>query len=356
MKGVATVRTGVSGGARSRLLAASSLLVLATVSGATQLPPATVPAPEMTPPPFDVWLGELRAEAASRGIREEILERALTGIEPVARILERDRTQAEFVLDVDGYLKRRLTRGTIRTAQQMLARHRALLQRVSKRYGVPPRVIVAVWGLESNFGRFAGVRPTIPTLATLAYDPRRSTFFRQELFSALEILNRGEIELERLKGSWAGALGQPQFMPSSYLRYAQDFDEDGRRDIWTSQADVFASVAYYLQQHGWAEGALWGREVNITPAVRAPVEAVPTRETGCRAERLMSVPQPLSEWRRLGVRALANRALPTADIEASLIAAGARNFLAYSNYEALLKYNCAHTYALAVALLSDRIR
>ena len=138
----------------------------------------------------------------------------------------------------------------------MLTRHRTLLHRVEPEYGVHPPILVAVWGLESNFGRFAGVRPTIPALVTLAYDPRRGSMFRNELFNALEILNRGDIELERLKGSWAGALGQPQFMPSSYLLYAQDFDGDGRRDIWTSQADVFASIAYYLQKHGWTAGEL----------------------------------------------------------------------------------------------------
>ena len=330
------------------------LLSIAAVRG--QLPAELPPPTHVAPPPFDVWLGELRAEAASRGIREEILDDALTGLAPVARILERDRSQAEFVLDVDGYLQRRLTRGTIRTARDMYAKHRALLQRVTARYSVPGHVIVAVWGLESNFGRFAGVRPTIPTLATLAYDPRRATFFRQELFSALEILNRGDVELERLKGSWAGAMGQPQFMPSSYLRYAQDFDADGRRDIWTSRPDVFASVAYYLQQNGWTKGQTWGREVKVATSARAAVEAVPTRDTGCRAERLMSVPQPLSEWTRLGVRTMSGRPLPAAKLDASLVAAGPRAFLAYANYEALLRYNCAHTYALAVAILSDRIR
>ena len=167
----------------------------------------------------------------------------------------------------------------------MFTRHRDLLERVGRKYGVDPRVLVSVWGLESNFGRFAGVRPTMPTLVTLAYDPRRGTMFRNELFSALEILNRGDIELERLKGSWAGALGQPQFMPSSYLEYAQDFDGDGRRDIWTSLPDVFASVAHYLQRHGWMERFTWGREVSIPANVRATVLALPRREQGCRAER-----------------------------------------------------------------------
>jgi membrane-bound lytic murein transglycosylase B len=332
------------------------VLLLALAAAAAQIP-AEVPAvPQLPPPSFDVWLSTVRAEAAARGIREETLDRALNGIEPVPQILERDRTQAEFVLDVDGYVKRRLTRGTIRTARRMHERHRALLQRVSSAYGVPSRIVVSVWGLESTFGSFAGVRPTFPTLATLAYDPRRSTYFTQELFAALEILDRGDIELGRMKGSWAGAMGQPQFMPSSYLKFAQDFDKDGRRDIWTSLPDVFASVAYYLQQHGWTKGETWGREVRVPAAARRAVEAVPTRETGCRAQRLMSVPRPLAEWRRLGVRTLANGKLPSADIEASLVPAGARNFLVYPNYEALLRYNCAHTYALSVALLADAIR
>jgi membrane-bound lytic murein transglycosylase B len=216
-------------------------------------------------------------------------------------------------------------------------------------------MVIAVWGLESNFGRFAGLRPTVPTLATLAYDLRRGAMFRNELFSALEIVNRGDIELDRLKGSWAGALGQPQFMPSSYLRFAQDFDGDGRRDIWTSHADVFASVAYYLQQHGWQMGRTWGREVIIPAAARDDVEKVPKRAAGCRARRDMTIPQPLSAWSKLGVVTKAKTPLPNADMDASLIHDDSRAFLVYANYEALLDYNCAHTYALGVGLLADRL-
>ena len=191
-------------------------------------------------PPFDKWLAELRAEAEQRGIAPALLDRALSGIAPVEQILDRDRSQAEFTLDLDGYLRRRLTRDTVRTAQRMYRQHRTVLGKIEHQYGVPPRVLIAVWGLESNFGKFAGVRPTIPALVTLAYDPRRGAMFREELFNALEIVHRGDIELEKLKGSWAGALGQPQFMPSSYLKWAQDFDGDGRKDIWESPADVFA--------------------------------------------------------------------------------------------------------------------
>jgi membrane-bound lytic murein transglycosylase B len=216
-------------------------------------------------------------------------------------------------------------------------------------------VVIAVWGLESNFGRFAGVRPTIPTLVTLAYDPRRAPMFRSELFSALEILNRGDVELAALKGSWAGALGQPQFMPSSYLEYAQDFDGDGRRNIWTSQPDVFASIAYYMQRHGWKEGEPWGREIKVPAAVAQEALAIPRRDEGCRAERLMTAAQPLTQWKRFGLRSVTGGPLPAATTAASLVQAGTRHFLVYPNYDSLLAYNCAHTYALSVGLLADRL-
>ena len=312
--------------------------------------------PVATPPPFDTWLTALRTEALARGIRSDIVDRAFDGIEPVEQILQRDRTQAEFALDLDSYLARRLTRGTVRTADRMYARYRTLLARVSAKYAVQPRVLVAIWGLESNFGRFSGVRPTIPTLVTLAYDPRRSALFRNELFSALEIVNSGDIELDRLKGSWAGALGQPQFMPSSYLKFAQDFDGDGKRDIWASQADVFASIAYYLQQHGWTEGERWGREVRAPEGAREQLDALPRRTEGCRAKRTMTMPMGLQEWSALGLRTASGATLPKADMDASLVAAGSRLYLVYRNYDSLLEYNCAHSYALSIGLLADRIR
>ncbi len=339
----------------------ATILMLGFLSAAPRPLQEPVPAVPLAPvaplpPPFDEWLAGVRAEALARGIRPEILDQALGGVAPVAQILERDQAQPEFTLDLDAYLRRRLTPAMIRTAQERYATHRALLGRVGRKFGIDPRIVVAVWGLESNFGRFAGVRPTIPTLATLAYDPRRGPMFRTELLNALEILNRGDIELARLKGSWAGALGQPQFMPSSYLQFAQDFDGDGRRDIWTSLPDVFASVAFYLQQHGWTSGASWGREVSIPAASRAGALAIPRREIGCRAERLMTAPSPMTEWRRLGVRTAAGAPLPGGDVPASLLQAGRRSFLLYGNYDALLAYNCAHTYSLSVGLLADRLR
>jgi membrane-bound lytic murein transglycosylase B len=312
--------------------------------------------PAATLPPFDTWLTELRAEAVSRGIRQDVVDAAFADVQPVAQILERDRTQAEFALDLTSYLKRRLTRATIRTAQTMHTRHRALLDKVGKQYGVQPRVITAVWGLESNFGRFAGVRPTIPALATLAYDPRRAELFRNELFSALEIVNRGDAELSQLKGSWAGALGQPQFMPSTYLKFSQDFDGDGHRDIWGSLPDVFASIAFYLSEHGWSDETTWGREVKVSKAAARAVAAVPRRETGCRAVRVLTEPRPMKAWQGMGVRTLTGGPLPAAALEPSLVTDGTRYFLVYKNYEALLAYNCATSYAISIGMLSDRLK
>ena len=328
-------------------------VALLAASVLTQSPPPV--APPVTPPPFDQWLVELRAEAEGRGISRALLDRAFTDLEPVEQILERDRTQAEFTLDLEAYLKRRLTPQMTRQARQMHTRHRAVLERVEKAYGVPSQIVVSVWGLESNFGRFAGVRPTIPALATLAYDPRRSVMFRNELMTALEIVDRGDIELEKLRGSWAGALGQPQFMPSSYAEYAQDFDKDGRKDIWASLPDVFASIAYYLEQHGWTPGVRWGREVTVTPMLEKAALKIPRREEGCRARRLMTEPRPLTEWRKMGLRTMSKALVPRQELKASLVEAGTRKFLLYDNYEALLGYNCSHSYALSVALLADRI-
>lgn len=358
MRTIRAARSAVEWCMEACRIAAIVMLAL-HATAAAQVPGQAAPPPAppavLEQPPFDVWLADLRSEAISRGIRAEIVEAALTGVEPVAQILERDRAQAEFTLDLAGYLKRRLTPATVRTAREMYKRHRTLVTRIGRAYAVDPRMLVAVWGLESNFGRFAGVRPTIPTLATLAYDPRRSTMFRNELFNALEILNRGDIEMEHLRGSWAGALGQPQFMPSSYLRYAQDFDGDGRRDIWRSPPDVFASIANYLQQNGWQNGITWGRAVSVPAGIDAALEEFPLRTEGCRARRAMTVPQPLEKWRKLGLRTASRAPLPRAALTASLIRDGKLAFLVYGNYEALLDYNCAHTYALSVGLLADRL-
>ena len=174
-------------------------------------------------------------------------------------VLQRDRSQAETVFSLESYIRRRLTGKLIAAGRNAFARQHELLEPIGEKYGVPARLIAAIWGIESNYGRFSGVRPTVAALATLAWDPRRATFFRGELLDALEILNRGDVDLAHLTGSWAGAMGQVQFMPSSYLRYAEDYDGDGHRDIWSTPGDVFASIANYLKGRGWQAGSTWGR-------------------------------------------------------------------------------------------------
>jgi membrane-bound lytic murein transglycosylase B len=334
------------------LLIAIALVSASAVSGqepSVEEPPAR--------PSFSEWLDALRAEALERGISSATLDKAFETVqEPEPTVIARDRTQAEVVLSLEAYLARVLRPRTIATARQMFARHRTLLTTVGERYDINPRVLVAIWGIESNFGRFSGVRPTIGALATLAWDPRRSAFFRGELLNALEILDHGDIDVARMKGSWAGAMGQPQFMPSSYLKWAEDFDDDGRRDIWASPPDVFASIANYMKEHGWKKGQTWGREVKISAAAARTIAAdVPRRSGGCGARRDMTVPLPMARWQEVGVRLPSGAALPKTDFTASLVSGSTRHFLVYDNYDALLEYNCAHSYAIAVALLSQRI-
>jgi membrane-bound lytic murein transglycosylase B len=345
---------GVTFGASSASVAASVQPPDTAQPAATTTAQSTDTAPR---PSFAEFLQGIRDEALSRGIRKDIVDAALSNIEePLPIVIERDRAQAETVLPLERYIAQRLTAKRVRTGREMMARHRSLLTRVADRYGVPARIIVAIWGVESEYGRLTGIRPTIQALATLAWDPRRSTLFRNELFRALEILNRGDIDFAHLRGSWAGAMGQAQFMPSSYLQYAEDFDGDGRKDIWTTLDDVFASIGNYLNGHGWERGETWGREVKLTKAVAERiVDEVPRREGGCRATREMTIALPLKEWQALGVRLPGGAALPRSDVEASLISGQTRHFLAYQNYDALLEYNCANAYALGVALLGDRI-
>jgi membrane-bound lytic murein transglycosylase B len=325
----------------------------AQAAGVAPVVPGTTELPRQE---FDTWLEGVRKEALARGIGQATVDAAFNGLQPLPVVLERDRAQAELVLSLDEYLNRRLTRRFIRTGREMAARHRPLLRRVASEYGVEPKYLVAIWGIESNYGRFQGVRPTIQALATLAWDGRRGEFFKGELFNALAIVDLGYIDLPQLQGSWAGAMGQAQFMPSSYLKHAQDFDRDGYRDIWHSEGDIFASMANYLKAYGWTDNQTWGREVKLPASGALPVvEKIGLRTSGCRANREMSNAVPLARWSELGVRTLNGGPLPKVDRNASLVHNGRRSFLVYTNYEALLGYNCAHTYALSVALLADRI-
>jgi membrane-bound lytic murein transglycosylase B len=347
------------------LLAVVAAAIGPSPAGAASAQSTTPPDPSR--PPFAEWLADVRAEALTRGIHQDIVDQAFNEIvEPLPVVIERDRAQAESVLSLEQYLRRRLTPKLVTRGREMFEAHHTRLDEVASRYGVPPRIIVGVWGLESNFGRFSGVRPTIAALATLAWDPRRSTFFRRELFNALEILNRGDIELSRMRGSWAGAMGQPQFMPSSYLKFAEDFDGDGRRDIWSSPPDVFASIANFLKGHGWTAGESWGREVKVSDdAARRIAAEVDKRQGTCVATRDMTVALPMKRWQQLGVRLPTGASLPAshedaggaagASDTAALVSGATRHFLVNRNYDALLEYNCAHSYAISVGLLADRI-
>ncbi|MEP6782292.1 MAG: lytic murein transglycosylase [Acidobacteriota bacterium] len=346
---------------RCSALVASLLLIQTELAAAQVVVPAPAPAPppavEDTRPEFASFVNSLKEQALAGGVGAATIEAAFKDLEPNEVVVERDRSQPEVVLTTDQYVQRRLTKAFVRTGVEKAHEHHAELAAISKKYGVPANVLVAIWGMESNYGRFMGTRPTIQALATLAWEGRRRAFFTTELIDALQILDKGYIELDQMKGSWAGAMGQTQFMPSSYLAYAQDYDGDGRRDIWNTLPDVFASIANYMIAYGWKTDQSWGREVKVPPGGATKLaSAVGFRESGCRAERELTVPQPLKKWQSMGVRTMAGKPLPKVDRSASLMRAGSKNYLVYGNYDALLGYNCAHAYALAVGLLSDRIR
>jgi membrane-bound lytic murein transglycosylase B len=307
-------------------------------------------------PPFEEWLQGVIDEAHARGFSDELIDSTLTGITPIPRVVERDGSQAEFTISLDRYFATRITPRIVRLGRQHAVEERALLQRIRAEYGVSPGIVLAIWGMESHYGEFTGAYPVFQALATLAYEPRRAEFFRGELFKALSIVQSGFIDAKTMTGSWAGAMGQPQFMPSSYLQNAVDFDKDGLRDIWHSKADTLASIASYLKSAGWQAGETWGREVKVSAAAREAIGHIPMRDAGCSAKRMMTERRPLGIWNEAGVRLTSGAPLPESDIPASLVDVGGRSFLVYPNYERILDYNCAHLYALSVAMLADRLQ
>jgi membrane-bound lytic murein transglycosylase B len=298
---------------------------------------------------FAVWLKALRDEAARKGISARTIEDALTGLTPIQRVIELDRRQPEVMLTFDTYISRVINDARIEAGRQRLRENIELLTRVSRRYGVQPRFIVALWAIETDFGRVTGGFPVIQALATLAYEGRRAAFFREELFNALRVAEKSGIPAREMRGSWAGAMGQSQFMPSSYLAYAVDFDGDGRADIWNSRPDVFASIANYLSKVGWRADETWGRAVRPTAALDPSM--VDDR-------RLQNPPRPLASWQALGLRRTDGGALPARDLPAWLIQPGGAegpSFLVYANYRTLLHWNRSLFFATAVGYLADRI-
>jgi membrane-bound lytic murein transglycosylase B len=333
------------------------LVILAPQQHPPPAPPpvdAAIDAPET----FDVWLAALVTEAQDRGFPDKVITEALTGLEPLERVVRNDRTQAELKTGFEHYFATRVNDAIVRRGREAAREHRRLLTRLERTYGVPRRIVLAIWGLESRFGRNTGRTPVFRALATLAWEPRRAAFFRGQLFDALTMVSRGHIDVDTMTGSWAGAMGQTQFMPSSYLEYAVDEDGDGRRDIWVSTPDVLGSIANYLKGHGWVPEQAWGREVRVSAAARQRIAKADlgTRESGCYAMRDMTARVPLAEWQRFGVRRIDGGALPRAEMAAGLVDVGERAFLVYENYDALLRYNCAHHYALSVAMLAERLR
>lgn len=292
---------------------------------------------------FEEWLAVLETEARARGISEATLDAAFAGVEPVARIIELDRTQPEGRLTAAEYLERVVPQARISAARERLATHRDLLEAVGRRYRVQPRFIVALWGLETDFGRYTGGFGVIEALATLAYDGRRSAFFRSELLDALRILDQGHVGVEAMKGSWAGAMGQSQFMPSSFLAYAVDHDGDGRRDIWTSLADVFASIANYLALAGWKDDQTWGRPVRLPAAFDGEFIG-------------LEVVKPIGAWQALGVRRHDGSDLPTRQLPASIVrpdGPDSQAYMVYDNFRTTLEWNRSTYFALAVGHLAD---
>lgn len=310
---------------------------------------------------FDVWLADLRTEAQTKGIRAEILSAALDGIAPIPRIIELDRRQPEFTMTFEEYLGKIVPESRVRKGRKKFNENRELLEKIGAKYGVQPRFIVALWGIETSFGRHTGGFSVVTALATLAYDGRRSAYFRKELFNALQILNEGHVAPGEMKGSWAGAMGQSQFMPSSFLNYAVDEDGDGRRDIWSTKADVFASAANYLAKSGWLDDQTWGRRVKLPPGFDFQLAG-------------LDVTKPLGEWQDLGLRRIDGRDLPARPLPASLVLPDGEKapegvgkgedgwagnsgaaFLVYENYRTTLKWNRSTFFAIAVGNLADRI-
>ena len=332
--------------------AAAALLALHVQQQQTPPPTQTPEPPKQT---FEEFLAGVRTEALAMGIRDATLKEALAGLEPSAVIIARDRQQPETTQSLDEYVAQRLSPQRRQNAAAMAKTHAPVLAKIQEAYGLPPEIMVAIWGLESNFGSFTGSYPTVMALATLAYDGRRA-LFRTELLSALRMIDQGRATVADMKGSWAGAMGQPQFMPSSYLRHAVDFDADGKADIWSSIPDVFASMANYLKAAGWKPGESWGREVDVSRAVMDRIDrTVAMRTGGCRAIREMTVSRPLSEWAKAGVTAVGGQPLPFTGPDASLVRGKARNFLVFANFNALLGYNCSNAYAVSVGMLADTI-
>lgn len=294
--------------------------------------------------PFPEWLAALRVEAIGQGIRAQTFDRAFERVTLSDRVLELDSSQPEFTRQVWQYLDSAVNEKRVQDGRLRLQQNAALLNRITQRTGVPGEILAAFWGVESDFGKSTGNFSVVDALTTLAYQGRRTGYFRSELLAALRILDSGDIAPERMTGSWAGAMGQTQFMPTVFLKNAVDEDGDGHRDIWGSMPDVLASTAKFVVANGWKAGEPWGQEVRLPDGF--PYD---------QAE--LGIVKPVSQWRRLGVTAAGGPELSGDAPAAILVLAGHRGpaFLVRDNFRAIMRYNPSTSYALAVALLADRM-
>jgi len=294
---------------------------------------------------FDSWLAGFRNRALEQGIRAEIFDRALRGVSPDPAIIKRDRNQNEFTKTIWKYLETAVSDVRIRNGRAALGKHRDTLGRIEAQYGVDKQIIVAIWGLESAYGGYRGNDSTIRSLATLAHDPRRRAFFESQLLAALKILQAGDVSASGMRGSWAGAMGHTQFMPTSYLEHAVDYTGDGRRDIWSDDPrDSLASTAAYLKHFGWTHGQPWGVEVRLPDGFDYTL-----------ANRVI-LKSP-SEWAGLGIRDTDGRPVPDHGQASILLPAGGEGaaFMIFDNFEVLERYNTADAYVIGVGHLGDRI-
>lgn len=290
------------------------------------------------------WVAQVRTEALKQGISESLFDAAFADIhEPSRQVKGLARSQPEHRLTYAKYRNSRVDAYRIAIGRKKYKENQQLLTEIGNRYGVDPCFITSFWGLETSYGSYMGNFPVIKSLATLAYDSNRPDFFRRELFLALHILNDGHVTLQQFKGEWAGASGQPQFLPSSWVKYAVDYDGDGRKNIWDSKADVFASIANYMKLNGWKAGEPWAIYVKLPAHFNMALEG-------------KAIIKPVSEWNALGVRTETGEILPHQELEASIVQPnGGPVFLAYPNYRMILRYNNSIYYAGAVGYLADSI-
>ncbi|MDQ7912931.1 lytic murein transglycosylase [Pseudomonas sp. 102515] len=330
-----------------------------TPAAAPSSPSSSKPAPaanapssaaEAMPQPdesFEQWRSRFRALALGRGISAATFDQAFADVQPDPAVIAADRSQPEFTKPVWEYLESAVSPLRVRNGKSLLIQQAGLLASLEARYGIEPARLVAFWGMESNYGNNMGNKGVIRSLATLAYEGRRPDFAQDQLIAALGILQHGDVTADRMIGSWAGAMGQTQFIPTTYDQYAVDFDGDGRRDIWGSTADALASTANYLKASGWQDGKPWGYEVRV-----------PANFDYSLAD--MGVRKSLAEWNALGIQGLGlpRPAAQPSDSASLLLPAGHRGpaFLVFNNFRTILKYNNSSSYALGVALLSERYR